>query len=150
MVTRMDWKAVGLRIRGAREAQQIPSHADLARRLSARLGKKIARQSVQQWEAGKHPPEWDTIEALSAELRVGEEELLFDRRRDAQIAKDKRYLAHVSEAEADLLTAYRSADPGGQASIVATAKELAKLHAAPIATLHPLRRKDDLKRGRGS
>lgn len=141
----MDLKAIGERIAQARPAAGIETQQELATRLAKRLGKKITRQSVQQWESGKHPPGWDKLPALAIELKKEEEWIMFGERRSAQIAGDKRFLASVSTEEADLLTAFRSANPAGQAGILATARALAREHPAPMATLHPMRRRDDIK-----
>jgi transcriptional regulator with XRE-family HTH domain len=142
--------AVGTRIRECAEKKAIKGPQALCDLLLVELQKRtprqtITRQTVSNWWHGKVWPSLDMLPALATVLGTEQEWILFGSRRGDQLKRERIYLSRISEEEMALLTVFRETSKSGQRSILKMVKTLAEDNPAPEASVHPMRRKDDIR-----
>lgn len=150
----IDKKKIGERIVEAREIRGIRTPGALAKLIidAARergLGEKFARlsrQTVEHWESGSVCPPVDKLELLAAVFgdEYDEEWIMFGQRRRQQISDEKPLMVYLTKEEAALVNDFRHSNPTGRRSIRINARAVAEDQPADEASVHTLRRKNDL------
>jgi transcriptional regulator with XRE-family HTH domain len=145
--------AIGRRIVQARLAQGFNTPAALAKAIQEKIasggkkptGRTLARQTVENWEKGRHVPPWEKVELMARVFRPehNEEFIMFGERRAEQLIQDRSVLARISDEEVALLQLFRETSEQGRKSILASAKGIAEDHPAPEAVVHNFRRVTD-------